>query len=105
MKILLSGYHNPRFPTITEYIEEAVEELGHELVKFDNRTYRIPGRIRERVQALERADLRRINRDLVRRQADGPRDAEAAVEQHGQRVARYAEALAGGAFPYLPRYP
>ena len=66
MKILLSGYHNPSFPTITEYVEEAVEELGHSLVRFDNREYLLPGRIRQRVPALERADLRRINRELVR---------------------------------------
>lgn len=66
MKVLFSGYHNPRFPTVTEYIEEAIEELGHRLVRFDNRRYRIPGPLRERVPALERADLRRINRDLLR---------------------------------------
>ena len=33
---------------------------------FDNRRYLIPGRLRDRVPALERADLRRINRDLLR---------------------------------------
>jgi len=66
MKILLSGYHNPHFLTITEYIEEAIEELGHDLVCFDNRRYLIPGRLRDRVPALERADLKRINRDLLR---------------------------------------
>jgi spore maturation protein CgeB len=66
MKVLFSGYHNPHFPTITEYIEEAIEELGHRLVRFDNRRYRIPWQLRTRVPALERADLHRINRDLLR---------------------------------------
>ena len=65
MKILLSGYHNPHFLTITEYIEDAIEELGHGLARFDNRQYRIPGRLRDRVPVLERADLRRINRGLL----------------------------------------
>jgi spore maturation protein CgeB len=84
MTILLAGYHNPRFPTITDYIEEAVEELGHTLVKFDNRSYRIPGRIRERVQAIERAELRRINRDLVRVAEDHRPDV--FVETGGHRI-------------------
>jgi spore maturation protein CgeB len=66
MRILLSGYHNPHFLTITEYIEEAIEEMGNDLVCFDNRRYLIPGRLRDRLPALERADLRRINRDLLR---------------------------------------
>lgn len=66
MRILLSGYHNPRFPTITEYVEEAIVELGHELVRFDNRRFLVPGRVRRRVPWLEAVDLRRINRELLR---------------------------------------
>jgi glycosyltransferase involved in cell wall biosynthesis len=84
MKILFSGYHNPHFPTITEYTEEAIEELGHRLVRFENRRYRIPGRIRDRVPALERVDLRRINRDLLRLARETRPDV--FVETGGHRI-------------------
>ena len=65
MKILFSGYHNPHFLTITEYIERAIESLGHELFVFDDRQHIIPGRIRKRVTWLHEFDVRRINRRLV----------------------------------------
>lgn len=67
MKVLLSGYHNPHYDTITEYMERAVEALGHELVRFDDRCHIIPGRLRYRVPWLNRWDLDRINRRLVSR--------------------------------------
>lgn len=64
MKILLSGYHNPQFLTITEYMEEAIQALGHELYVFDDRQHIIPGRIRNRIQWLHELDLHRINRQF-----------------------------------------
>lgn len=84
MKILLSGCHNPRYATITEYLEEAVEELGHRLVSFDNRRFLLPGRIRRTIPALERAELRRLNGDLLRLAADSPPDV--FVETGGHRI-------------------
>jgi len=84
MKVLLSGYHNPRFPTITEYIEEAIVELGHRLVSFDNRRYLLPGRIRRRIPLLERADLRRLNGRLLRLARDCRPDL--FVETGGHRI-------------------
>jgi spore maturation protein CgeB len=62
MKILLSGYHNPHFLTITEYIERAVEKSGHSLLSFDDRSFIIPGRIRKRVEFLQRWDMKRLNK-------------------------------------------
>jgi len=67
MKILFVGYHNPRFISFTEYIERAITSLGHTLEVFDFRDWRIPARIRQRVPALHSRDMRRINRDLIRR--------------------------------------
>jgi spore maturation protein CgeB len=84
VKVLLSGYHNPRFLTITEYIEEAIEELGYRLVRFDNRRYWIPGRLRDRVPVLERADLQRINRELLRLVRENRPDV--FVETGGHRI-------------------
>lgn len=65
MKILLSGYHNPHFITITEYIERAIERLEHSLISFDDRKFIIPGRIRQRVHFLQKWDLRRLNNKLI----------------------------------------
>ncbi|MFV1952016.1 MAG: glycosyltransferase [Nitrospinota bacterium] len=67
MKILFSGYHNPDFITITEYIEFAIKGSGHEPLIFDNRRFVIPGRIRDRVQLLHKIDIKRINKDLLSR--------------------------------------
>jgi len=65
MKILFSGYHNPNFLTITEYMENAIRAFGHELYVFDERKYIIPGRIRSRITWLDQWDLKRINRKII----------------------------------------
>jgi len=65
MKILFTGYHNPHFVSITEYIERAIERLGHELIAFDDRSFLIPGRIRQRFKFLQDWDLKRLNTNLV----------------------------------------
>lgn len=65
MKILLSGYHNPHFLTITEYIERAIERLGHDLYIFDDRQHIIPGRIRKRIAWINALDRNHINRKMV----------------------------------------
>jgi spore maturation protein CgeB len=65
MKILLSGYHNPDFITITEYIEEAAQRLGHEVIIFDDRRHLIPGRVRCRFRRLNDLDLLLINRNFL----------------------------------------
>jgi spore maturation protein CgeB len=65
MKILFSGYHNPHYETVTEYMERALRALGHEVIVYDDRRHIIPGRIRRRVGWLNRLDLASINRRLV----------------------------------------
>jgi spore maturation protein CgeB len=66
MKILFAGWHNPRFMSITEYIERALIKLGHELEIFEYRQYSIPGRIRNRFPVFERYDINRINSKFLK---------------------------------------
>ena len=66
MKILLSGYHNPHYLTVTEYIERAVRCLGHELIMFNDRDHFIPGRLRKRWKTLQAISLAAINMHLVK---------------------------------------
>jgi spore maturation protein CgeB len=66
MRILVCGYHNPHFATVTEYIERAVEQLGHERVSFDDRAHIFPGRLRDRIPVLEKVSIDAINRKLIR---------------------------------------
>ena len=65
MKLLFSGYHNPHFVTVTEYAEGAARALGHTLEVFDNRSFLLPGRIREVFPPFQQWDLARLNRKLV----------------------------------------
>jgi spore maturation protein CgeB len=65
MKILFATARNPRFPTITDYVERAFHSLGHELASFDDRRFLFPGRVRQRFPALERFERRCLNRRLV----------------------------------------
>jgi spore maturation protein CgeB len=67
VKVLLSTNRNPDFITIAEYIEYAFRDAGCETLFFDNSEFLIPGRIREKVRPLHRADLRRLNKRLISR--------------------------------------
>lgn len=64
MKILFVGYKNPSFWAVTDYIEIALKEMGHDVLYLDYRSYLLPGRVRDRVPLLERWDLDRINRRI-----------------------------------------
>jgi len=66
MKVLFTGHHNPHYPTITEYIEQALEALGHEIVILDEGRYLLPGRVRQRSRFIERVDLSWFNRKVLR---------------------------------------
>ena len=65
MKILLSAFHNPNFVNTVVYRERAIEALGHKLIRFDDRKFLLPGRLREKVKALQMWDLKRLNCQLV----------------------------------------
>lgn len=84
MKILFSGYHNPHYETVTEYMERALRALGHEVVVYDDRRHVIPGRIRSRVGWLQRLDLASINRRLV--EAARRETVDAVVVTGGDRI-------------------
>ena len=64
MNILVTGYHNPHYLTIVEYIENSVVKLGHKLISFEDHQYLFPGRLRKRFPLLEKIDLVRTNRRL-----------------------------------------
>ncbi|HWT79795.1 MAG TPA: glycosyltransferase [Candidatus Methylomirabilis sp.] len=66
MKILFATARNPRFPTITEYIERAVRLLGHDLSSFDDRDFLLPARLRHGIRAFGRFDVSHMNRKLAR---------------------------------------
>ena len=65
MKILLSSFHNPKFITITEYIESAINNLNHELIRFDDRHHIVPGRFRHKIDWLYKFDQKHLNKNLI----------------------------------------
>jgi spore maturation protein CgeB len=65
MRILISGYHNPHYLTVTEYIERAVARLGHEPVVFDDRLLLFPGVLEDRCPPLRAISRAVLNRRLV----------------------------------------
>jgi spore maturation protein CgeB len=66
MKILFSGYHNPHFKTVTEYAEQAIRKLGHDLETFNDADFVFPGRIRSAFKPAADFDLKRLNQNLLR---------------------------------------
>ena len=64
MKILFAGYRNPSFWAVSDYIEMALGQMGHHVEFFDYRRFLLPGRLRDRLPALHRWDLRRLNASL-----------------------------------------
>lgn len=88
MKILFSGYHNPHFATITEYMENAIRALGHDLIVFDDRQHTIPGRVRQRIQRLHQWDLRHMNTKIVSLARDTKPDI--AIITGGHRISSHS---------------
>jgi spore maturation protein CgeB len=66
MKLLFVSNHNPHHLTITEYIERAIRDEGHELSIYDDRKHIIPGRIRYHLSWLHELDRKDINRRLMK---------------------------------------
>jgi spore maturation protein CgeB len=65
MNVLLVGYHNPHFVNSIVLRERAVVSLGHDLISFDDSSYVLPGRVRDRFPGLQKWDLQRLNKSLV----------------------------------------
>lgn len=66
MKVLLSAAWNPAFEAVPEYLVAALGRAGHQVACFDHRSYRLPGRIRDRIPRLHRLDRLALNRRLRR---------------------------------------
>jgi spore maturation protein CgeB len=66
VQILISGYHNPHYVTVTEYIEKAVRSIGHDVTTFNDRNHIFPGRLRKKVSFLQKLSVAAINRELVK---------------------------------------
>lgn len=86
MKVLVTGYHNPHYPTITEYIERAVEALGHEIIAIDEGRYLFPGRLRQRLAFLENIDIRHFNARVLHEA--GECNPHVALMLGGERIQR-----------------
>jgi spore maturation protein CgeB len=66
VRILISGYHNPNYVTVTEYIEKAVRSIGHDVTTFNDRNHIFPGRLRKKFGFLQKLSVAAINRELVK---------------------------------------
>lgn len=66
MKIFISGYHNPSYMTVTEYIERGSAALGHRIYAFDDRKHIFPGRLRRKITVFNRLSVGWINRSFCR---------------------------------------
>lgn len=66
MKVLLSSNRNPNFISFAEYIEKAFQENGCQVLFFENRAFKVPGRARDKFKALHTWDLRRLNDSLLK---------------------------------------
>jgi spore maturation protein CgeB len=65
MKILVVGHHNPLYMTYVEYLEHAIQRLGHDLITFDDRQFLLPGRLRKHIKALQTFDLKHLNGSML----------------------------------------
>ena len=65
MKIFFSSYYNPNFESFSEYLEEAIKKLGHEVVIFDWYKFLFPGRVRRKLPLLQSLEINIINRALL----------------------------------------
>lgn len=64
MKVLFSSHKNTHFLTLTEYIEKALKSQC-DVLFFENRRYKMPGRLREKIKIVQQWDIRKINSDLL----------------------------------------
>lgn len=66
MKILFSRAFNPSFEALPDYLASALRSLGHEVIPFDHRAFRLPARIRAASARLSDLDSRRLNAAFLR---------------------------------------
>jgi spore maturation protein CgeB len=61
MKIAIISNRNKKFRNTNLYRENAIKELGHEILFVNDRKFLIPGRIRRRYSILQKCDTARLN--------------------------------------------
>jgi spore maturation protein CgeB len=74
MNVFLVSNKNPNFPTITEFVEQALAALGHSVTFFDDRRHIFPGMLRARIPAFAAVDLTLTNQRLVAAAKKNPPD-------------------------------
>jgi len=82
MKILLCESSNPRFIELGGYVERALNALGHRCEKFDFRRFIVPSVIRFRTPFLNKWDLNRLNRSLIRKVSEYRPDILFVIQGH-----------------------
>ncbi len=65
MRVLYSSNRNPHFLTFTEYIERGLKNNACEVHFFENRSFILPGRLRDALPFLQNWDLKRMNTRLL----------------------------------------
>lgn len=66
MNILFVGHRNPHFPTITEYIDQAFQSLGHQVRFLEYRDYILPGRLVHQLRFARNFEGSRLGRRIRR---------------------------------------
>lgn len=66
MKILFSRAFNPSFEALPDYLAAALSGLGHEVIPFDHRAFRLPARLRSASARLLDLDSTRLNAAFLR---------------------------------------
>jgi spore maturation protein CgeB len=68
MKILHCCYQTPdkivNFIALPNYINGAIQALGHELIRFDDRNFILPGRVLSALPIVQSLEIRRLNHEL-----------------------------------------
>ncbi|HBG60268.1 MAG: hypothetical protein A2Y03_05345 [Omnitrophica WOR_2 bacterium GWF2_38_59] len=66
MKILYISNHNPHFDNTNVFREDAIKQLGHELIFFEDRSFLFPGRLRDSCEFIRNIDLNFIGNKLIK---------------------------------------
>jgi spore maturation protein CgeB len=66
MKILFSRAFNPSFEALPDYLAAALTSLGHEVIPFNHRAFRLPARLRTASASLLDLDSRLLNAAFLR---------------------------------------
>ncbi|MBU0468558.1 MAG: glycosyltransferase [Candidatus Omnitrophica bacterium] len=66
MKILYISNHNPNFNNSNIFREDAIRQLGHDLIFFEDRDFLFPGRLRDSYKIFRNIDLNIMEKKLIK---------------------------------------